>query len=279
MLKYALGKDIAGRSFHVHADDTFLVSYPKSGSTWARFLLAALANPNETVDFRSIDRLLPSIAAQSKRQLRHTPRPRLLKSHEYFDVRYRNVIYVVRDPRDVVLSQYRFFLKRGAIDEGYSMDRYVDRFVAGDLNDYGSWGENVGTWLVAQHGGKRFLLLRYEDLLRQTAQELARVAAFLGLPASQEHLNRCVEMGAAERMRELEKKDGGTSVVAAGRRDVPFVGAAKAGGWKSKLAPQHVAQIEAAWGPLMQHLGYELASQPVEPASQILNAIVDQPVR
>ena len=278
--KYALGKDIAGRDFYVRPDDTFLVSYPKSGSTWARFLLAALVNPKETVDFRSIDRLLPSIAAQSKRQLRNTARPRLIKSHEYFDVRYRNVVYVVRDPRDVVLSQYRFFLKRGAIDEGYPMDRYVDRFVAGDLNEYGSWGENVGTWLVAQQqGSKRFLMLRYEDMLRQTAQELGKVADFMGLQVSPEHLNRCVEMGAAERMRELEKKDGGTSVVAAGRRDVPFVGAAKAGGWKSKLAAPHVAQIEAAWGPLMQHLGYELSSQSVPRESTILNAIVEPPFR
>jgi len=280
VVRYVTGKDIAGRNFHVHPDDTFLVSYPKSGSTWARFLLASLVSPNETVDFRNIDRLLPSVAAQSRRQLRNMVRPRLIKSHEYFDARYQNVIYVVRDPRDVVRSQYRFFLKRGKIDEGYSMDLYVDRFLKGDLNTYGSWGENVGSWLAAQHGGrKRFLLLRYEDMLSKTADELAKVADFLGLKVSPEHLSRCVEQGSADRMRELEKKDGGTSVVAAGRRDVPFVGAAKAGGWKSGLSPEHVAKIEAAWGPLMKHLGYELASNPAETGPTVVDAIMEQPVR
>ncbi len=83
-VKYVLGRDIAGRNFFVHPDDTFLVSYPKSGSTWARFLVAALANPEETVSFLNIDRLLPSISSRSKRDLRNQPRPRLIKSHESF---------------------------------------------------------------------------------------------------------------------------------------------------------------------------------------------------
>ncbi len=277
-MRYVTGKDIAGRNFHVYPDDTFLVSYPKSGSTWTRFLLAALVNPNQEVTFKNIDRMLPSAAGQSRRHLRNTQRPRLIKSHEYFDARYQNVIYVVRDPRDVVLSQYRFFLKRRTIDDGYSMDLYVNRFLTGDLSTYGSWRENVGSWLVAQHGTKRFLLLRYEDMLCQTAQELAKVADFMKLQVSQEHLNRCVELGSADRMRDLEKTAGG-SVVAKGRKDVLFVGAAKAGGWKSGLSAEHVAKIESAWGPLMKHLGYELVTNPAIASSEVLEAVVQQPVR
>lgn len=261
-VKYLLGKDVAGRNFFVYPDDTFLVSYPKSGSTWARFLVAALANPTESVSFLNIDRLLPSISSRSKRDLRNLQRPRLIKSHEYFDARYQNVIYVVRDPRDVVLSQYRFFLKRGAIDDGYALDGFVDRFLAGSLNDYGSWGENVGSWLAARQASKRFLLLRYEDMLRETGRELMKVADFLGMQVSPEHLERCVLQGSADRMRELEKKQGAKWVTTKGdRTDIPFVGAAKAGGWKSGLSAAHVAQIEAAWGPLMQHVGYETSAK------------------
>jgi len=281
-VKYVLGRDIAGRNFFVHPDDTFLVSYPKSGSTWARFLVAALANPEETVSFLNIDRLLPSISSRSKRDLRNQPRPRLIKSHEYFDARYQNVIYVVRDPRDVVLSQYRFFLKRGAIDDGYALDRFVSRFLAGSLNDYGSWGENVGSWLAARQGSKRFLLLRYEDMLLETGKELMKVAGFLGKAVTPERLARCVEQGSAERMRDLEKKQGDQWVTTKGKRkDVPFVGAAKAGGWKSGLAAEHVAQIESAWGPLMRYVGYETSTDAADKgmAAGVMEAPLWQPSR
>ena len=280
-VKYVLGKDVAGRNFFVNPDDTFLVSYPKSGSTWARFLLAALANSGETVSFANIDRLLPSISSRSKRDLRNQPRPRLIKSHEYFDARYPNVIYVVRDPRDVVLSQYRFFLKRGAIDDGYALDRFVNRFMTGDLNTYGSWGENVGSWLAARQGSKRFLLLRYEDMLADTARELNKVAEFLGMDVSSEHLTRCVEQGSAERMRELEKKQGDQWITTKGKRkDVPFVGAAKAGGWKSGLSQQHTEQIESAWGPLMRYLGYDTATNAQgASAATFLESVLQWPSR
>ena len=279
-VQFLLGTEIAGRDFEVEPDDMFLVSYPKSGSTWARFLLAALANPEETVSFANIDRLLPSVSSCSRRALRNHPRPRLIKSHEYFDVRYRKVIYVVRDPRDVVLSQYRFFLKRGTIDDGYSLDHFVTRFIAGDLNEYGSWGENVGTWLMAQPEAKSFLLLRYEDMLRETGPELAKIADFLGMKVTPEHLARCVEQGSAERMRDLEKKQGDQWVTTKGKRkDVPFVGAAKSGGWKSGLPAEHIARIENAWGPLMRHLGYELLAGLALRESKAQSAVLEQASR
>ena len=86
-VKYLLGRDQAGNNFTVFPDDTFLVSYPKSGNTWVRFLLANLIYPNETVGFANINRLLPAPGVSSKRFLRNLPRPRILKSHEPFDVR------------------------------------------------------------------------------------------------------------------------------------------------------------------------------------------------
>jgi Sulfotransferase domain len=279
-VKYVLGRDVAGRNLFVYPDDTFLVSYPKSGSTWARFLVASLTNPNETVDFTNIDRLLPSISSRSKLDLRRQQRPRLLKSHEYFDARYKSVIYVVRDPRDVVLSQYRFFLKRGVIGDGYTLDGWVNRFITGELNTYGSWGQNVGTWLAARSGTERFLMLRYEDMLRGAERELAKIADFLGIKASQEHLTRCVEQCSAERMRELEKKQGDQWVTTQGKRkDIPFVGAAKAGGWKSELSGEHISRIESAWGPLMRYLGYETSigggGNPTQ--ANFLEAVVQKP--
>src|SRR6476646_4264045 len=108
VFKYLLGTDIADRNVAVYADDTFVVSYPRSGNTWTRFLIANLLHPDLNVSFTNIEKLIPDTSSQSNRALKRTPRPRIIKTHEYFDHRYPKVIYIVRDPRDVVLSYYDF---------------------------------------------------------------------------------------------------------------------------------------------------------------------------
>src|ERR1019366_2584136 len=101
VINYLLERDVAGRAVQVLPDDIFLVSYPKSGNTWTRFLLGNLLNPDEGITFANVERKVPDIYAESKRTLKKAPRPRLIKSHECFDPRYRRVIYIVRDPRDL----------------------------------------------------------------------------------------------------------------------------------------------------------------------------------
>ena len=40
---------------------TFPVSYPRSGNTWMRFLLANLLAPHETITFRNIENFVPDL--------------------------------------------------------------------------------------------------------------------------------------------------------------------------------------------------------------------------
>jgi Sulfotransferase domain len=259
--KYLLGLDKANRYFAVYPDDTFLISYPRSGSTWSRFLVANLAYPGEAISFANLDQFVPATASVSRRALARMRRPRIIKCHNYFDHRYQNVIYIVRDPRDVVLSEYRFLLKRRAIPDGYPMEQFVDRFLKGQVNDYCSWKESVGSWVAARGNSERFLLLRYEDMVEQTAVELGKVARFLGIDAARDRLERAVERSSADRMRTLEQAQSDLWIVTRGwRKDIPFVGQARAAQWRSALPPNCVAAIEQAWGAMMRDLGYELTT-------------------
>ena len=261
-VKYALGRDHAGRNFTVYPDDTFLVSYPKSGNTWVRFLLANLLFPDEEVGFANINRLLPAPGVLSRRFLRTLPRPRILKSHEPFDVRFRKVIYLVRDPRDVAVSEYHFDLKKRYIDPDLTLEQFVKRFVSGETAGYGSWWEHAAGWIAARNGNPRFLLVRYEDLITDSIAETGRIAEFLNLPAGAERLRIAVERSSADRMRKLEKQQAdswtGTRNT---RQDIPFVRTAKSGGWKEALPLQSAEEIEIAWAPLLNFLGYELLTR------------------
>ena len=254
---YLLGTDIAGRNLRVFPDDTFIASYPRSGNTWTRFLIANLMHPARPVTFANIEAVIPDATALSSRKLKRVPRPRLIKTHEYFEPRYRRVIYLVRDPRDVALSLYNFRRKYRSVDDSYPIERYVtERFLPGDLDI--SWGEHVGSWLGTRMNQPGFLLLRYEDLLRDPPRELSRLASFLGIAASTETLSQAIERSSANRLRQLEKVEHEAWVTTKGKRaDVPFIAEAVAGAWKRKLPEPSAAVIEAAWGHLMDFLGYE----------------------
>lgn len=262
------GRQLAGRGVTVYPDDVFLVSYPRSGNTWTRFLLGNLLYPDAPVTFSNIESRIPEIYFNRDRVLRELPRPRMLKSHESFQPHYPHVIYVVRDPRDVAISFYHHNVKARNITDDYPLNSFVPRFIAGEFDQrFGSWRDNVLSWVSLRGENPNFMMLRYEDMKRDAAGALLHVVAFLEhcsfrkIDSSPEALRQAIELSSPERMRTLEKEEAANWVLTKSTRsDKPFVRTAKAGGWKSQLAPESVEAIESAWGDLMQSLGYELSS-------------------
>lgn len=262
------GRQLAGHGVTVYPDDVFLVSYPRSGNTWTRFLLGNLIHQGEPVSFSNVESRVPEIYFNPDRVLRALPRPRMLKSHECFQPHYPHVIYIVRDPRDVAISFYHHNVKAGNISDDYPMTSFVPRFIAGEFDrKFGSWRDNVLSWISVRGDSPNFMMLRYEDMKHDTAGALLQILAFLErcsfrkIDDTREALLRAIELSSPERMRALEKKEAANWVLTKSTRsDKPFVRTAKAGGWKSQLAPESVAAIESAWGDVMQRLGYERSS-------------------
>lgn len=254
-----------GRSLDVFPDDTFLLSYPKSGNTWSRFLVANLLRYGQEVDFSNINSIIPDTEGTTKRYLNALPRPRVLKSHQYFDPRYPRIVFIVRDPRDVVLSEYYWDIKRRAIGDDCRLEDFVKRFVRGPVNHpFGTWGENVGSWFYTRRNSSNFLLVKYESLQADPKREVARIARCLNIPAEADRIDFAIRQSSAERMRELERKQGHLwSSTKDTRKDKPFVRAAKSGGWRAELPEACAAQLEVAWGGLMRDLGYELVTSAV----------------
>lgn len=250
------------RDITIFPDDIFLTSYPRSGNTWTRFLVGNLVHTEEAVTFLNVERLVPDMYKHGDYYMRHLPRPRILKSHEVFDPRYKKIIYIVRDPRDVAISNYHWEMKQRAVKDGVPIEEFLPYWIGGKVWDrLGNWGDHVTSWLSTRGDRPEFVMLRYEDLIEDPARELVKVANLLGIEPSPERLARAADLSSADRMRQLEKTQGKKWVQTRyTRQDKPFVRKAASGGWKAVLSPKSVAAIEAAWGDIMTSIGYPLRS-------------------
>lgn len=258
------------RDITVYPDDVFLTSYPRSGNTWMRFLVGNFVHQEEPVTFLNLERLLPDMYLHSDREMRNMSRPRVIKSHECFDPRYKRIVYIVRDPRDVAVSNYFWELKKGSFQADYPLQEFVTRWISSEFwPRLGNWGDHVASWLSTRRHHAEFVLLHYEDLIAQPYLELAKVARLLQIDPKPERLKRAVELSSADRMRQLEKKEGGRWLQTKyTRQDAPFVRKASSGGWKSVLPAEAAALIEKAWPDQMTELGYDLiANLEVQPVS------------
>jgi len=89
-------------------DDIFITGYPKSGNTWMQHLITGLLLAIDTryMPDSLAQEFVPDIHASEyyKRFLSTS----VFKSHHKPKARYRRVIHLIRDPRDVMASYYSY---------------------------------------------------------------------------------------------------------------------------------------------------------------------------
>jgi len=263
--RIALGKKPAGRNLTVFPDDVFIVSYPRSGNTWTRFLIGNLVRQDPPVTFANLEARVPEIYLFPDRVLRRLSRPRILKSHECFDPRYKTIIYIVRDPRDVAVSYYHYAIKRGWIEQHYSIEQFVPRFLVGEFDVRArwaaAWDDHVMSWVSMRQGREGFLMLRYEDMLQDSERALSKIARLLNIDASASRVSHAIQLSSADHMRELEKEEGRQWLLTKNtRQDKPFVRTAKSENWRTALPESCITEIESIWGRVMSQVGYKVSS-------------------
>ncbi len=162
------GRLKAGRAVSVLPDDIFVVSYPNSGADVVEALVLHSLGRGE--EDRASD-----VYCRTDAELKRLPRPRVLLSHEPFDARFPRVVYVVRDPRQVLAESCARDPRQQ--DAAACAGRWI---AGGEVSiPLGSWLQNVGTWMVTARP-EELLLVRYEDVVSHPEAELARIAAFVG---------------------------------------------------------------------------------------------------
>jgi hypothetical protein len=245
--------------------DGFLASYPRSGTTWLRFLLSEILTGRPS-SFDTDGTAVPYVGHHEGAPEILPGGGRLVMTHETRFRGERRVLYVIRDPRAVAVSEFRWLMRRRLIDG--DIDRFVRDFVRGRSNPWGSWRDHVVGWRRsdAARAGK-LLAIRYERLRSDPVEVLGHVVRFLGTEVSEAQRALAVERNSLEAMQRKEARAPDEAFAKGVRRDVRFVSTGQTTGWRSTLAPEHVLAIEDAFGPVMRAVGYD-AGGTVEPRAR-----------
>jgi hypothetical protein len=234
--------------------DALLVSYPRSGTTWLRFLLSE-ALTGRSADFDPEAAAVPYVGGQRRAPAILPEGGRLLFSHETINVGDRKIIYIIRDPRAVAVSEFRWLERRGLAPS--SLDRFVHEFIRGRSNPWGQWGRHVETWLASDAARNGLLcLVRFEDLAEDARATLSSVLDFLDAHVDDERIDAAVENNSFAAMREKEKAAPDRAFAPGVQRDKPFVRTGKVSGWSGTLTEQQVEAITSVWSASMRRVGY-----------------------
>ena len=270
----------------------WIVSYPKSGNTWVRFLVCNLVYGVQ-LSAAALNRLVPDI--HELRVMPELPTTAVfMKTHFPYSPAMplaactAAAIYVVRDPADVMLSNFHYGRRDGSRTNtsATALAEYVDRYLAArgaarwiELG-MGRWDDHVRSWLATRHPFP-VLLLRYEDLQRDDLAGARALCRFLGVTRSAEEMARAVAGASFDRLKEIEEHDiKGENVgifykpylrssIEAGVR---FMRAGKSGEAARVLSVEQRQRVHATFGALMQELGY-VNAEPGSAAAQTAGSI------
>jgi len=96
--------------------DIFLVTYPRSGTTWISCVAAELLFAISPENLLEIGSFVPDVHVLPEKSAVPAANRYLVKSHFPLNSvhalppygAYRRVIYLIRDPRDIMLSYHRY---------------------------------------------------------------------------------------------------------------------------------------------------------------------------
>jgi hypothetical protein len=256
-------------------NDIIVTGYPKSGNTWLTRLIAEVVGCPVAGFLRSEH---AEIAIEGSERISDY---QCWKAHQQLvelDSEMRTpttrIVYVVRDPRDVVVSGANFFsfpmrwpflhrvLRRTPaglrcyysliMNENHRLDLMIDTVLNGcEVTHYWCripWETHVRPFIESS-----VLLVRYEDLLVCPIEECRRICDYVGVGVPDAVLVRAVERQSfsARKTRALALGDG---------ENACFLRSGSASQWRDALSPAQLGRIEKKLHPMLTTLGYECAT-------------------
>ena len=248
----------------------WLASYSRSGNTYLRFLLYNYLY-GEVKDSMQIQNRMPDlhkmigakISFDIEKKVNIFCKTHFVYSNDHPYIEHTaGVVYILRNPRDVLLSNLRFYrlFAKKEIDE----TKYVKSFIQnlgvarGRKLKWGNWPEHIGSWILAM-SNHPMLFIRYEDLRLNTADTFKRVLGFLKQKIDEEKIKSAIERSSIETLQALEiseKSENKPTLFEKNKDDETFMGEGKINQSLEFLGEDIEEHFMNRFGKIMGAFGY-----------------------
>ena len=251
--------DIA--KMEIRDDDTFVCSFPRSGTTLMQELVYAI----KTLDFEkantvALDGRFPMLDLLLEGQphfgglkmIEKKPSPRFVKSHlPHFMLPQQlregkgKIIYTARNLPDALWSAYQLM---GFFGRKLPFEKYFKRFMQG-REPWTPWGRHVREFWDHKDD-KNILFLKFEDTVKDMPGAIRKVAKFLNEDLTEQDIKRICEHCSIENMKMMDIADiagaeylHGTNLEL-GKNHGGFVNTGTGGGWRGQTTDEMCAQMK-----------------------------------
>ena len=266
----------------------WIASYPKSGNTWVRSFLTNYFSNDNDFSFKQLNKIkkfpnkdlfnelnidysnfnnVPSSWILMQEYINLKNEIVYFKTHNAMATINNNkftdsnntigFIYLVRDPRDVVLS-YASHLGNSVDDtfdlmqDNFSFELDADNIEARSVL-LGSWAANYNSW--KSFNSVEGLIIRYEDLVMKPKNSFLKIIEYLhkisGLNINLQKIDKCISNTRFDKLQNLEITEGFKE-----KGVNSFFRKGIVGDWKENLDPKIIKKIEVKFIKEMKELGY-----------------------
>ena len=168
-------------------------------------------------------------------------------------------IYLVRDPRDIVVSyanhlglSFDEVIKTMLNSHASGIKRFKDKEI--DIEIMGNWADNYNSW--KNYKGRSFLIIKYEDLVAKKEVEFLKILNYLKdlvkIEVNINQMKKSIEDTSFEKLKRQEEIHGFDQATGNG----PFFRKGIVGDWRNSLSDEQTTKIEKSFFKEMKELNY-----------------------
>jgi estrone sulfotransferase len=254
--------------FNPQSTDIFVASFPKTGTTWLKALTFAIFTRSRlsgSTTSSLLTKMPHDCVPLLENDLAKNPSNRdlaipLLSTHVPYSCLPKSIIsssckiiYICRDAKDAFVSLWYFHatLQRSKNVEHLPLEEAFELFCNGIANFGPYWNHVLGYWRASLEFPEKILFLTYEEMKKDTAAHVKKLAEFMGCSFTLEEeevgeVQKIISMCSFEKLSNLEVNKNGKCL-----RDISiaipnsiYFRKGEIGDWENHLTPEMGARLD-----------------------------------